>query len=363
MSVDSQSATCAGDVLCIGIDVTWWGGSTSLASQRETIAACRLDATGNVHCSLVNLNPGRASKNPLSTEPNFDADGKLLLNALDVILQKLAPNTKCVLALDAPLEATVREGQPARVKTVAKGEKSGSKRRQCEHELWSFASGIATEQEENWLTDLKIQSGSPIPPRISRILEGLADRGFSVFAGEQERRNRLVIEVFPSEAIWALGVQGHYGSQCSQDVRAYKRKKPTSLNPVEARLIAERPLLGFLGTMNSELAERAVIWGKTLAQTACDVSMNKKTNRVQKGKGFDDPIDSGIALLTCVAFSTGQSHHWGDGTDGVIVGPGVGLMRPKQLTVPDGHKKRLNGNLARESSGQWPTSHEQKGGS
>jgi hypothetical protein len=43
---------------------------------------------------------------------------------------------------------------------------------------------------------------------------------------------------------------------------------------------------------------------------------------VSKGKGFDDPIESGIALLTSVAFLVDLFHVWGDGSDGTVVGPG-----------------------------------------
>ena len=43
---------------------------------------------------------------------------------------------------------------------------------------------------------------------------------------------------------------------------------------------------------------------------------------MHKGKGFDDPIDSGIAALTCVAYAIGRYHIFGDGSDGTIFGPG-----------------------------------------
>lgn len=83
-------------------------------------------------------------------------------------------------------------------------------------------------------------------------------------------------------------------------------------------------LSGFTHLFNSSLAHRLPVsrWIGQIADYACDVSMQEDDGQVSKGKGFDDPIESGIALLTGVAFLVGIFHVWGDGSDGTVVGPG-----------------------------------------
>ena len=48
----------------------------------------------------------------------------------------------------------------------------------------------------------------------------------------------------------------------------------------------------------------------------------RRPSHVDKGKGYDDPIESGIAFFTALLFIQGEHHVWGDGSDGTIVGPG-----------------------------------------
>ena len=65
-------------------------------------------------------------------------------------------------------------------------------------------------------------------------------------------------------------------------------------------------------------------WSDQIADYACKIAADKRNGGiVRKGKGFDDPIESGLAFLTAVIFVGGLSHTWGDGTDGTIVGPGL----------------------------------------
>ena len=89
-----------------------------------------------------------------------------------------------------------------------------------------------------------------------------------------------------------------------------------------------RPLAGFCGLFadcKHESIDQDVVsgWVNKLARNAVACSAGREPRTVNKGKGFDDPIDSGLAALTCVAFAVGESHLFGDGTDGAIVGPGV----------------------------------------
>ena len=129
------------------------------------------------------------------------------------------------------------------------------------------------------------------------------------------------MEVFPSEAIWALGIQGAYGDLCSQTVRAYKAKKPRQLPVEEARVSARRPLQGFLAPLRAGglSVEVAHAWIDQLVFAAVGPA---RDCQLHKSKAFDDTIDSGIAFLTAVSCAMGQFHEWGGGADGTIVGPG-----------------------------------------
>jgi hypothetical protein len=82
-------------------------------------------------------------------------------------------------------------------------------------------------------------------------------------------------------------------------------------------------LSGFTPLFDSPLVSRLPVprWAEQIADYACGVALDDG-GTVSKGKGFDDPIESGIALLTGIAFVVGSFHAWGDGSDGTIVGPG-----------------------------------------
>src|SRR5207247_833467 len=100
-------------------------------SQRDTIVYSIVQAgtAPELQFSLVDLS---VAPNPTSspTEPNFDADGDLLANRVATILNDNKGRfLRCVVALDAPLEARIRENQPKRIKAADAGTGTGTKRR------------------------------------------------------------------------------------------------------------------------------------------------------------------------------------------------------------------------------------------
>ena len=148
--------------------------------------------------------------------------------------------------------------------------------------------------------------------------------GFVCWGIDRKHHERQVIEIFPSEAIWSLGLLNGYPSLKPCDVRSYKNKKPNSLVREVALETALRPLLGFVECFGSQVGLPLRRWCEQLADYACAIAADKKKgDTVRKGKGFDDPIESGLAFLTAVSFVGGLSHTWGDGSDGTIVGPGL----------------------------------------
>lgn len=312
---------------CIGVDVTWWGGGKSnRASRRETIVAIRLCDKPTISIETIDLNSVPNPDSADNCEPNFDRDGRCLVSALLEIVDRVAEkDDRVVIALDAPLEALNRPGQPPRRKAVARGEAMGSTRRECEAALTRYAATLPEDTRKAWNRDLRIQSGSPIPPRITSVVGLLQESGYEVVRSKTQQPKLGIIEIFPSEAIWALGLLGHYPELTSQEVRAYKSKQDRVMSVQQALAVATRPLNGFSRMFERGGGIEATVvaaWIDELARNAVSYARSKDPGFVLKGKGFDDPIDTGIAALTCVAYALGDHHLFGDGTDGAIVGPG-----------------------------------------
>jgi hypothetical protein len=188
--------------LCLGIDVTWWGGSPRRRdSQRATIVYSIVQAgtAPDLSFSLVDLwavpNPGASP-----TEANFDPNGELLVSRVAEILEENKGRfQRCVVALDAPLEARTRENQPPRVKAADAGTGTGAKRRQCEEAIQSCKELFAGQDDQAWHSGLRIQSGSPVAPRIASVLAKLKARcGFVCWGMGRRHHERQVIEIFPS---------------------------------------------------------------------------------------------------------------------------------------------------------------------
>lgn len=187
----------------LGVDVTWWGGSPkNRQTQLETIVSACLDDPDSFAIDTVDLrhaaNPAREDP----TESSFDRDATALLGALrDVVARH--PAKRVVVALDAPLEAKTRAGQPPRRRAVGKGEKTGSKRRQAEDHLQQHMSGLDQPQRSTWNPGLKIQAGSPVPPRISAIVEALGQEGYRVYRGGEPPERALL-----DAQVWGDGTDG-----------------------------------------------------------------------------------------------------------------------------------------------------------
>jgi hypothetical protein len=201
----------------------------------------------------------------------------------------------------------------------------GTKRRECEDAIERYKKLFPGQDDRAWHTDLRIQCGSPIAPRIASILEKLkSECGFVCWGVDRSPHERQVIEIFPSEAIWSLGLLSGFPSMKVCDVRSYKKKTPRSLVQDVALATALTPLLGFVECFGSQVVLPFRSWCEQVAEYACAIAADtRNSGAVRKDKGFDDPIESGLAFLTAVSFVAGFSHTWGDGSDGTIVGPGL----------------------------------------
>ena len=300
-----EAATLSVPTLCLGIDVTWWGGSPRKRdSQRDTIVYALLDgeASSDIGFSLVDLSAAPSPAWKLPIEPNFDPDGRLLVDAINKILgERKGEYRRCVISLDVPLEARDRAGQPPRVKAASKRAATGAKRRECEDQIQEFKRGRKSPEFRAWNAGLNIQSGSPIPTRLSRVLRALADEAeFTVWRTGSRASFRDVIEIFPSEAIWSMGLSGHHTDRSSEEVRCYKSKGSLYVGcAMEQALL---PLDGFERLFEGQRSARLPLrrWIESIAEYSCRIAIGKTGSMVRKGKGFDDPIESGIAFLTGV---------------------------------------------------------------
>ena len=203
--------------------------------------------------------------------------------------------------------------------------RTGALRRQCEEAIQRYKESFTGEEAQAWHSDLRIQSGSPVAPRIASILKKLNTKcGIVCWGLDRSGHERQVIEIFPSEAIWSLGLQNGFPNLKPSEVRSYKSKKPSCLVREAALETALKPLLGFVECFECQVRLPLRPWCEQVANYACAVAEDrKKVGLVRKGKGFDDPIESGVAFLTAVSFVCGLFHSWGDGSDGTIVGPGL----------------------------------------
>lgn len=311
------------DTLAIGVDVTWWGGGRSRASQWETIVAASLRDPLAIEITHVFLGDHRNPNHGDPTEPNHDAHGEAITRAILDTIARHRGHAEVIVALDAPLEAKHRPDQRPRRRSVAKGVRAGYQWRAAEAQLAAHKHASSDPVARAWGADLHIQAGSPVPVRIARMVARLREAGIPTYRAGSGTPPRGVIEIFPSEAIWSLGLQAAYGPHDSRHVRAYKAEAPRSLGPTDAFEIARRPLLGFRPPLRTAGLDAHVLdtWIDTIARAAVDRATTR-TGDVRKHKAFDDPIDSGIGFLTAVACALGAWHAWGDGTDGTIVGPG-----------------------------------------
>jgi hypothetical protein len=161
-------------ILCLGIDVAWWGGQRNKPdSQRDTIVYTTINAgvAADLTFRPVSLSVYANPKGNDPTEPNCDADGSVLGSAVSSIIKGHGNCSRFLLAVDTPVEARHRPTQPARIKAAKEGQKTGAERRQCERELEAYKKGLLKKfAGTGWNDSLKIQSGSPVSPRMQCLL-------------------------------------------------------------------------------------------------------------------------------------------------------------------------------------------------
>lgn len=299
------------DVLCIGLDIAWFGGSVK-------------DKDSQYDCLGTVLIPSQDEK-PVLTLTRIplgkrDPDSVQLLTAIDKLLEAYQSQKRIIFALDAPIQAA-DHGLPPRTGMPSKG---AVERRACEDYLDNKRKELEKKTRVNGAWRPKIQPGAPLAPRVKLLLNGLQERGFSLWTDCDKNAEKLVIECFPSEAIWSIKQMGHYPDSATVEcVKAYKKQKGVLLSTEEVKRLVHDTLDAFISASGN-----SVHWPILLDQ-AINWMLNEKVwqsnGGYRGGKLFDDVVDTMICLATSLSYAYGQAHVWQDPErldDGHIIGPG-----------------------------------------
>jgi hypothetical protein len=305
-------------VLAVGVDVTWWGGSGKTGerqSRKECIAFARRDRDGWSIPEFKRITLTCFNPNASECEPNADPDGNDLATELVGIIEKQGPKTRVVVALDAPLIA-MKSALPKRKKSPKVGE---VERRACDRE-WAVSVSLSPK---GWRS-INILPGAPLPPRIAKVIKKIRKAGFEMYIEPSATcHDRLLIECFPNEVIWSAGVLGHSDNFTFGSMAAYKQmgKSKAVLPLATLRQICEHTFRPCLQLTTIDVDEWiSAFWNWLVTDDHFVFGHEGKT-----GKGFDDAIDSMLALISAMSFVDGSAHiHQGKNPmDGHIIGPGM----------------------------------------
>ena len=152
------------------------------------------------------------------------------------------------------------------------------------------------------------------------------ESGFQIWTHDNVEAERLIIECFPAEAIWAAKRRGCYPEgMTATAAKAYKKiKRGTRLSAAEVRQLVKNVLPDALvfapafPNLWPGLVEQTIKW-------MLDDTSWQRDNAYRGGKLLDDVVDSSLCLATAVAYACNAAHLWMDPEhpdDGHIIGPG-----------------------------------------
>src|SRR5205823_1249353 len=133
---------------------------------------------------------------------------------------------------------------------------------------------------------------------------------------------RLVIECFPAEAIWAMKRLNRFEpALTAADVRWYKAQKGNTLSAQQVADLTRTVLNGFAADSGhpaawNVLVEHAINW------MCSDATWRNAPDQYRGGKLLDDVVESMICLATSLSYAHGRHHVWQDPTrpdDGHII--------------------------------------------
>lgn len=135
-------------ILCIGLDIAWFGGSAKKPdSQYDCLASTLLQS----EAVNLDLNIDRIKLH------DRDPQAKQLIEAISILLENYPSVGKVIFAIDAPLQAVRRDNLPVRKAALEKG---SVKRRACESHLSARRQAIdaLAGKSEGWHPNIPISS-------------------------------------------------------------------------------------------------------------------------------------------------------------------------------------------------------------
>lgn len=305
-----------GAILCIGLDIAWFGGSKSTpSSQYDFLASVIVDGeSGGQQPEFRRVSLGKTR----------DPAAELTLTAIKEMIQKNSSVKRIVFALDAPIQARDRK-LPERQPSLKKGDKGKIKRRACEDRLDANRKAIdkICGGSSGW--NPNIQSGAPLAPRVQHLLHGLERLNFELWTPNSRSASKLAIECFPAEAIWAAKrMEGFRLDMTAPCAKAYKKQNGSLLNEEQVKKLVHDVLHGFEDLSgNKELWKRLV--EKAIEWMLHDQVWQTADGLYRGGKLLDDVVDTMICLVTSLSYTQRCAHVWFDpdhSDDGHIIGPG-----------------------------------------
>lgn len=324
ITLEHISSEVQGDVLCVAVDVAWWGGQTGKGkrdTRTETIAyTSRVDGEwSGLSLKRVDLNDSYNSNADPFT-PNADANASTLTAGIKDVLDAHERIEKIVLAVDMPILAKDEGMPPPRKANERDGE--GGQSRQCDV-AWTKQRSASPKGWRN----VNIFAGAPTVPRVRALVDKLRELGFGVYRQCTMEQERVVFECFPNEVVWSAGVLGFAHGLTVDSLQLYKRlgkKKIPLPEDLFAGIWKHTVDAGFASAgMDPETRSS---WLHDFGQwLAADGVFDDDSKIGCTGKSFDDAVDSVLSLSAVIAFVTGNAHiHQGiDPEDGHIIGPGI----------------------------------------
>lgn len=293
--------------LCIGLDIAWFGGSKGdLDSQHDCVVAAVI-APGH---ALPILDIQRVSLT------GRDPSGILTARAIGLLIHRYGDQVQnIVLGIDAPLLST---------QVIPKGRERA----------WRSADRVLSDTRkaidqhfggsQGWHPTL--QPGAPLAPRVVSLLGYLkSEFDFHVWSPDDQDREKLILEVFPSEAIWAMKRHGGYAAHSTAEkVRRYKKLKGTLLSELDVHDILTH-VLAPVGPILRIQKEWQFIQEESLNWMLSDPSWVQGEG-FRGGKLLDDVVDSLLCLASSISYTLGLAHSYLDmdkPEDGHIIGPGL----------------------------------------
>lgn len=295
--------------LCIGLDIAWHGGSKGdKASQHDCLAAAVVDANGSVptfefvRVALKDRDPEATATASAIAEPAGWMEAE-----------------RIVLAVDAPLQTIQPDPKPPRKRA----------RRHCEDRMDKVRQWVDRTSGGSKGWHPTVQPGVPLAPRVVKLLAAVeTSLGLHAWTRDRAQADRVAIECFPAEAIWAARRLGQYPDDLdAANARAYKtceKRKELLLSAARVGELARTVLVDGFGNL-SGIPQAWPLIVDGLVSWLCADATWKMGEQYRGGKYLDDAVDSCLCLATATAFATGRAHVWqhpDHRDDGHIMGPG-----------------------------------------